>query len=157
VGAPLQSRDDDGIHGMEASPHRLQGRILRQVSSRGRWWQQSFGTFKGSLSLTSRRVVRRWMRLSNRRRYGSWGKQFDIGDVACLPEVFCYCTIMLRRILLPPRRFCYRPGGGNVFPTHVQPWLSPLGLPRAWQTEEIYPRPAIFILQHRQSQGSEVA
>ena len=53
------------------------------------------------------------MYLHIRRRYNALRSKFDVGGLACLPEVCCYCMI-LGRILLTPPLPGWTPVVGNV-------------------------------------------
>jgi hypothetical protein len=71
-----------------------------------RRWCESFGTFTGLL-LIWRRLMRRWSWLPRGQRCDTLRKHLDVGGLACLPEVCCYCTIMLDRTLLTPLQPCW--------------------------------------------------
>lgn len=46
-------------------------------------------------------------------------KQYDITDLACLPEVCCYCMIMLGHILIMLPMPCQTSGTMTLFPTYL--------------------------------------
>jgi hypothetical protein len=69
-------------------------------------------------------------------------RQLDVRDLACLPEEYRHCTIMLVRVLFKPPTPPWTSVTGNAFPTPHTTSTWPPRTFTVWQTEKRHPRSA---------------